>query len=460
LSKQNLLQWFEEHQASFSDMARKIWEHPEMSYEEKYASNLQMVELKEEGFTIETSIGGIQTAFMAEYGSGKPIIGILGEYDALPGLSQTVSPSRQEVIPNGPGHGCGHNLLGTAGVEAVVAIKKAIEQEGLIGTIRYYGCPAEELLSGKTFMARAGAFDDLDCVLTWHPGTANEITNSSLQAMTSIKFNFKGTTAHAGVAPHAGRSALDAVELMNVGSNYMREHVPDGSRIHYVITNGGLAPNIVPGEASVWYYLRAATKDIVKEMQNRLQKIAQGAAMMTETEVTWEILASPYETFPNEILNDLLYDNMLQLNELIYTEEEKSFAKDLAGTLNTKNMIENEVEELLPTNCLNNKSLIGTTFGASTDVGDVCWIKPVGQIMTTCAPVGVQFHTWQATASFGSSIGIKGMHYAAKTMALTAYDLLLNKDNVLEKAKAEFNASTKGKQYVPGIPKETHPHVQ
>jgi aminobenzoyl-glutamate utilization protein B len=444
-------------------MAQKIWEHPEVAYGETYAAEFQISKLMDAGFNIKKQIGNVPTAFVAEYGSGRPIIGILGEYDALPGLSQKVSTSRDQVVPNGPGHGCGHNLLGTAGVEAVLALKNAIDQEGFNGTIRYYGCPAEEELSGKTLMARASAFDDLNCALTWHPGTSNEVTNYSLQAMTSMKFYFNGISAHAGAAPHAGRSALDAVELMNVGSNYLREHVPDGSRIHYVITNGGLAPNIVPDEASVWYYLRGATKELVEQMQNRLIKIAQGAAMMTETSVIWEILASPYETLPNQILNDLMYENMLQVEFQEFTEEERSFAEELVKTLHPSSISNSKIKEgvgdLLPTTCQNNKLLLGTSFGASTDVGDVCWITPVGQISTTCAPAGVQFHTWQATASFGSSIGFKGMHLAAKTMALTIYDLLLNKDHVLEKAKKEFKESTNGKTYEPGIPVDAMPPV-
>lgn len=443
-------------------MAQEIWEHPEVAFSETFASELQIEKLSDEGFKIKRNIGNLPTAFVAEYGSGKPIIGILGEYDALPGLSQKVSSSRDQVIPNGPGHGCGHNLLGTAGVEAVLALKNAMDQDGLGGTIRYYGCPAEEELSGKTFMARAAAFDDLDCALTWHPGTSNEVTNYSLQAMISMKFYFKGISAHAGAAPHTGRSALDAVELMNVGSNYLREHVPDGSRIHYVITNGGLAPNIVPDEASVWYYLRGATKELVQQMQTRLMKIAQGAAMMTETTVDWEVLANPYETLPNQILNDLMYENILQMESQEFTDEEVLFAKEIVTTLNPSRIStkKDRIEDLLPCSYQNNKLQLGTSFGASTDVGDVCWIIPVGQISTTCAPVGVQFHTWQATASFGSSIGFKGMHLAAKTMALSAYDLLLNKDQVLEKAKKEFEESTNGKIYEPGIPEDVMPPVK
>lgn len=462
--KEQILNWLNNNEVLFTNMAQKIWETPQLAYEETFASDYQMSTLKKAGFRITANIGDIPTAFVAEYGSGKPIIGILGEYDALPGLSQTISATHNEVVPNGPGHGCGHNLLGTAGVEAVMAVKEAMETEGLQGTIRYYGCPAEEVLSGKTFMARAGVFDDLDCALTWHPGTSNFVVNTSMQAMVSVKFHFKGTTAHAAAAPHAGRSALDAVELMNIGANYMREHVLDGSRIHYVITNGGLAPNIVPDQASVWYYLRAATKEQVDEMLARVQKIAQGAAMMTETEVASEILAFAYETHPNSVLSETMFENMKRSGSLEFTEEEQVFAQQLVKTIDPKivkmssNLFGASADELLPTTCQYNQQLKGMSVAGSTDVGDVSWITPVGLVMTTCAPVGVQLHSWQATASFGYAIGMKGMHLAAKTMALSAFDLLKNKD-VVEKAKEEFRLSTAGKRYEAGIPEDTMPPI-
>lgn len=459
MSKETILDWMNHNQGLFTEMAQKIWENPQVAYEETYASDLQIKMLKEAGFMIQTNIGGVQTAFIAEYGSGHPIIGVLGEYDALPGLSQTVSSIQTEVVPNGPGHGCGHNLLGTAGVEAVIAVKEAMDTNGLTGTIRYYGCPAEEVLSGKTFMARTGVFDDLDSALTWHPWTTNSIATTSMQSMVSIKFHFKGITAHAAAAPHAGRSALDAVELMNTGANYLREHVLDGSRIHYVITNGGMAPNVVPEHASVWYYLRAATKEQVEELLTRVQKIAKGAAMMTETEVNSEILAYPFETLPNDVLNEVLYENMKHSDLLIFTEEEIAFANELISTINPS-IVEmskkDNREDILPTNIQFNRQLRGTTMGGSSDVGDVSWITPVGQVMTTCAPTGVQLHSWQATASFGSTIGFKGMHLAAKTMALSVYDLLTNTD-LIEKAQKEFKQSTTNKQYKPGIPEDVMP---
>lgn len=462
MSKENIVHWINKNQSEFTEMAKKIWENPQIAYEENYASDLQASKLKEEGFRIDSSIGGISTAFVAEYGSGKPIIGILGEYDALPGLSQEIKTVKEQVESDGPGHGCGHNLLGTAGVEAVVALKKVMDEYKLSGTIRYYGCPAEEVLSGKTFMAREGVFDDLDCALTWHPWTSNMVLNMSMQAIVSIRFHFKGIPAHAASAPHAGRSALDAVELMNTGTNYLREHVVDGSRIHYVITNGGLAPNIVPEDASVWYYLRAATKEQVEEILKRVERIAQGAALMTETEVRSEIDAFAHDTLPNDALNDLMYENMKLANPLSFTVEEEKFARGLVKTVDPTivKMAQGITNELLRSDCQNDKHTKGKVLTGSTDVGDVSWITPVGSIMATCAPVGVQLHSWQATASFGSSIGFKGMHFAAQTMALSAYDLLLNKDNIIERAKEEFNISTKDKPYVAGLPENVKPKTK
>ena len=462
MRKETILEWLESNKDIFTEMAQKIWENPQIAYEESFASELQMKALEKDGFQISRKIGGAETAFVAEFGSGRPIIGILGEYDALPGLSQSVSTSHDEIVPNGPGHGCGHNLLGTAGVAAVMSIKDIIVANKMEGTIRYYGCPAEEVLSGKTFMARQGVFDDLDCALTWHPGTSNIVANMSMQAMVSIKYHFKGITAHAAGAPHAGRSALDAVELMNVGTNYMREHVLDGSRIHYVITNGGLAPNVVPDRASVWYYLRAATKEQVDEMLERVNKIAQGAALMSETEVESEILAFAYETLPNDTLNDVMLENMKLAGSPVFTEMEREFAEALVKTVDpktvamSKRLFGGNSSEILPSSYDYFPNLKGVSVGGSTDVGDVSWITPVGQIMTTCAPVGVQAHSWQATASYGSSIGFKGMHFAAKSMALSLYDLLVD-SSLISKARQEFTEATGGKPYIPGIPEEVMP---
>lgn len=461
MSKQDILSWIDDNSATFTEMARKIWEHPEVGYTERFASSLQADTLTKEGFSIAWNIGEVSTAFIAEYGNGKPIIGILGEFDALPGLSQEVSYTESPIVAGGPGHGCGHNLLGTAGVEAAIALKKRMEEEGLPGTIRYYGCPAEELLSGKTYMAREGAFDDLDSVLTWHPGSSNMTANFSMQALTAVEFFFSGRTAHAAGAPHLGRSALDAVELMNVGANYMREHVPDGSRIHYQITNGGLAPNIVPDKASVYYFLRGKTRLAVDQLLERLIKTAQGAAMMTETSVDWAIRAGCYDTLPNVALNDLMHTQAEFFGPMSFTEEEEQFAVQLRGSIHPEVLATGSAmtpsKENLPIGFFNLKQTYGMSLGGSSDIGDASWIVPMGQIMTTCAPAGVQVHTWQATAAFGSSIGMRGMHYAAKLMALSAYDLLLNVDGIIDKAKAEFALSTKGATYKSCIPMDVKP---
>ncbi|MGG4046096.1 amidohydrolase [Paenibacillus favisporus] len=466
MSKSVLLQMLSADAERFARMAKDIWDRPEVGYTESFASSLQQELLGKEGFRILTSIGEVPTAFIAEFGTGSPIIGILGEFDALPGLSQQVSPIYDPVVADGPGHGCGHNLLGTAGVEAVLALKRLMESEGIPGTIRYYGCPAEELLSGKTFMAREGVFDDLDCVLTWHPGSVNMTANHSMQALTGVEFFFSGRTAHAGAAPHLGRSALDAVELMNVGANYLREHVPDGSRIQYQITNGGQAPNIVPDRASVYYFLRGKDRKAVDHLFERLLKIAQGAAMMSETSVTWKITAGCYDTLPNAALNDLMHAQAEFTGPLEFTPDEEDFARRLLSSIHSDVLAAKSMEAslmpegtVLPTGFLNLKQAFGVSVGGSSDIGDVSWITPMGQIMTTCSPLGVQVHTWQATAAFGSSIGMKGMHYAAKIMALSAYDLLLNTDGILDRAKGEFAEQTQGFAFKAGIPDEVKPPV-
>ncbi|WP_010304917.1 amidohydrolase [Kurthia senegalensis] len=329
MTKQQLIEMMEANELQFEEIAKNIWEHPQLGYNETYASTLQQDTLKEAGFRIEANVGNVETAFIAEVGEGHPIVGILGEFDALPGLSQHVQPTKSPIVDNGPGHGCGHNLLGTAGVEAAIHLKTYMEEHQIKGTLRYYGCSAEELLSGKTFMARAGVFDDLDVVYTWHPGSVAMTTNLSMQALSGVEFHFFGRTAHAAAAPHLGRSALDAVELTNVGANYLREHVPDGSRIHYQITNGGQAPNVVPDKASVFYFLRGKNRAEVDDLLRRMKLVAEGAAMMTETRVEVVITAGCYDTLPNMTLNESMYENAQLLKPITYTAEEQAFAKTL-----------------------------------------------------------------------------------------------------------------------------------
>ncbi|MEK4699961.1 amidohydrolase [Solibacillus sp. FSL R7-0668] len=463
--KKQLFNQMEQSEATFAKMAKEIWDNPQIGYEETFAFELQKNFLAEQGFRITTGSGDIATAFVAEWGTGAPIIGFLGEFDALPGFSQRTTATLSPIVEGGPGHGCGHNLLGTAGVEAVVALKNTMEAEKIVGTIRYYGCPAEELLSGKSYMARAGVFDDLDIVYTWHPGTFNMVVHPSMQALTGVEFFFSGRTAHAAGAPHLGRSALDGVEIMNVGSNYLREHVPDGSRIHYQITNGGLAPNIVPDKASVYYFLRGATRDAVDDLLRRLIRVAEGAAHMTETTVRWEIRSGCYDSLPNMTLNNQMYAQWQEIPPIDFTEEEQAYAKALqqsiepsvlAGANHQLAMMGVDVSQLFTKEPLNIPQLFRQSMPGSSDLGDVSWIAPLGQVTTVCAPHGVQVHTWQATSSFGTSIGMKGMHYAAKTMAGAALDSLLNPE-IIVNARAEFDRLRAGKEYICAIPDNVMP---
>ncbi|HET9016540.1 MAG TPA: amidohydrolase, partial [Thermomicrobiaceae bacterium] len=295
---EDLVEWLEERQHRFTAISDEIWAKPQVALAETEACGLQTSELAADGFAITPNVGGMPTAFMAEWGQGKPVIGFLGEYDALPGLSQKSQATQEPMVPEAPGHGCGHNLLGTGAMAAAMAIKAWLQAEGRSGTVRYYGCPAEETLVGKVFMAKAGVFDDLDAAITWHPSSSPSISRGSSLAMDNLKFRFSGRTAHAAAHPEQGRSALDAVELTNIGVNFLREHVIEQARIHYVITDGGGAPNVVPDRAEVWYFVRAPERDQVEAITARVRKIAQGAALMTETTLDERYQCGCYNVLP------------------------------------------------------------------------------------------------------------------------------------------------------------------
>ena len=315
-----------------SYIAKDIWDHPQVALQEEYASKLLAQKLENDGFSISWGAGGMPTAFIAEWGEGRPVIGILGEYDALPGLSQQLASEKTPIEAGGPGHGCGHNLFGTACMGSVMALKAAMEPGGIKGKIRFYGCPAEETLVGKTFMARDGVFDDLDAAISWHPGDTNITSNGSSLAMNSFKVNFYGVAAHAGGSPWLGRSALDGVMLMDAGVNYMREHVPPESRIHSVVTSGGQAPNVVPAFAQVWYFVRAPQREQVEEMYRWMQDIAKGAALMSGTTHEIEFITGCYDILPNKVLSNLLYDKMAEVDDMVFTEQERQFARELQAT--------------------------------------------------------------------------------------------------------------------------------
>ena len=431
--KKEVLQNLDNKQSEYGKTAHQIWEWAELGYQETKSSELLQEILRDEGFTIEIGVAGIPTAFVATYGSGSPVIGVLAEYDALPGLSQAAVTKREPVVVEAPGHACGHHLFGTASVAAAIEVKNWLIKSGHAGTIKLYGTPAEEGGAGKVYMVRAGLFDDVDAVLHWHPADRNAASPWSSLANKSAKFRFYGIASHAAGAPERGRSALDAVEAMDMMANMMREHVPEKTRIHYVITKGGTAPNIVPEFAEVFYYVRNPDMENVKSIFNRLVKIAKGAAQGTETRMEYDVIHGVYNLLPNLALAKVMHENLSIVGGVTYTEEEKIFAQEIIASYNGKNTPE-DAAKVMP---YVESSAAG---GGSTDVGDISWTVPtVGLAAATWVP-GTGAHTWQAVAAGGMTIGEKGMIVAAKTIALTAIELY-NSPKVLEAARKELEAS-------------------
>ena len=463
---QNVIEWLEERQGRFIQMADTIWKNPELALAEFKACKLQSDDLAADGFTITGNIGGLPTAFMASYthGTGGPVIGFLGEYDALPGLSQEQVDVQQPIVQDGPGHGCGHNMLGTAALAAASVLKAWLIATDTAATVRYYGCPAEETCEGKVFMARAGVFDDLDAAITWHPGSVNSVWAGSSLAVNNIKYRFKGRTAHAAANPETGRSALDAVELMNIGVNYLREHMPDAARIHYVITNGGGAPNVVPDDCEVWYFIRSPERYQVNELTERVRKISQGAALMTGTTVEENFLSGAYNMLTNMVMSEHMIAVLEELGPLEFTDEEKAYALKISqsfpeslrkGILASEHLPESIVDEGLNGDVWPIRDA-GKVLPGSTDVSDVSWITPCSQITTACFPLAVPGHSWAITSTSGVSIGHKGMLHAAKAMAIVGADFITDPD-LLAKAKAEFEEATKGRPYACPVPADVQP---
>ncbi len=457
-------EWLEERQQRFIAMSDDIWAHPQVALDETYACDLQSKFLEGEGFKITANVGGMPTAFMAEWGSGSPKIGFLGEYDALPNLSQKATTTQEQDVVGGPGHGCGHNMLGTAALAAAVAFKSWLEANGKAGTVRYYGCPAEETGAGKVFMARDGVFHDLDVAITWHPAAKNTVSTSSSLAIDHITFHFHGQTAHAAAAPEHGRSALDAVELMNVGVNFLREHIVQEARIHYVITNGGGQPNVVPDEAEVWYYVRAPKRDQVDELTERVIRIARGAEMMTDTKLTIHDHYGIHNLLPNRTLVGVMNDVFNALGPIDFTDEERAFGKAVAegyperirrASIQRDGLPESALEQPLLSEVFGPEEF-GRVMSGSTDVSEVSWIVPTVEARTTCHPAGVTGHSWGITATGGMSIGHKGMLQAAKVMAVTAAELALD-PSLIEKAKADFKEATGGEPYTAPLPEGAAP---
>ena len=448
----------------FIELSDRVWGMPEVCYTEARSCAEHLAELKHQGFRITEKVGGIPTALMGEWGEGGPVIAFMGEYDALPGLSQEAGVAEHRPVETGGhGHGCGHNLLGSAALLAATAVKDWLAANKVPGRVRYYGCPAEEGGAAKAFMVRSGAFEDADIAITWHPSSFWEVVMTPSLANTRADFIFTGRTSHAAASPHLGRSALDAVELMNVGVNYMREHMPSDARVHYALLDtGGIAPNVVQAHARVRYSIRARDLPGMNELVERVRKIAQGAAMMTETKVEMKIISAVSNILPNTPLEEALYGIMEELGPPHFDENDRDFAGQIQATLTEKD-IESVyyssgmeptdkplADFLVPLNTKRNPQI------GSTDVGDVSWVVPTVQVHAPTVAIGTPFHTWQVVAQGKSPAAHKAMVQAAKAMAGLGIKAL-NEPALIAAAKADLNKRTLRTPYVSPLPADVEP---
>ena len=456
------------NQKRFQELADKVWSTPETCYSEQNSMSAHVDELIYHGFSVTKGIANIPTAVVGEYGTDGPIIAFLGEYDALAGLSQKADVFHQDPVKKGEnGHGCGHNLLGSASMQAAVALKEGVKDSNLPGVVRYYGCPAEEGGAAKTFMVRDKIFEDVDAAITWHPGCLPGIVKGSSLANCRVDFTFEGRASHAAVSPHLGRSALDAIELMNVGVNYMREHMPDKARIHYaLIDGGGISPNVVQAKAQVRYVVRDETTPKMMELLERVKEIAKGAALMTQTKVKTKILAGVSNLLYNETLGNIMQGNLDQLGAPEFSKEEHLYAKKYQDTLTRKD-IESAYShagiDLVEGQVLAETVVAGDVkpvdMGGSTDVADVSWVVPTVSLWGANYAIGTPFHSWQMTAQGKSSIAIKGMTHAAMVMAATGSDLILNK-TILDDAWSEHNKTIEKEGYMLPISLSASPPIK
>jgi aminobenzoyl-glutamate utilization protein B len=464
--KEYARRWIEANKAHLADVSDTIWEYAELGLQEFKSSALLATELEKHGFTVERGVAGMPTAFVATYGEGKPVIAVMGEYDALSGLSQKPIPEREPVVAGAPGHGCGHNIHGTSGMGAAVAASKALEAAGVGGTVKFFGCPAEETLVGKIFMVRDGVFDGVDAVFSHHAGTMNVGPLRSSNAMNSVKFQFYGVASHAGGSPHRGRSALDAVELMDAGVNFMREHVVQEARIHYVIEEGGGAPNVVPAYTRSWYFVRAPERAQVEHIYNWILRIAEGAALMTGTTYDSRLLTGCYNVLSLKSLADLVVTNMREIGASTYTQEELAFAEAIQTTISPETIAEDLKRSKRPDwqslhGVVVDRSIPdpygrGEVMGGSTDVGDVSWQAPTIEFSTATWPLGIPGHSWQIVAMGKSAVAHKSLVFAAKTLASCVVDTLTD-PALLKTITAEWEAAKHGVDYVSPIPPDLKP---
>jgi aminobenzoyl-glutamate utilization protein B len=467
--KDKAWKWIDEHRDEFIEVSDRVWEYAELGLVEFKSAELHAETLEGHGFKVDRGVAGMPSAFVATWGKGRPIIGFMGEYDALPGISNKAVPYREWLVMDGPGHGCGHNVHGTSGFMAAIATRYVMEEERVPGTVKCFGSPAEENYDGKAYMVRAGSFKGVDACLSHHPSSMNVAGLASSNAVNSVKYEFFGKTAHAAGSPEQGRSALDAIELMNIGVNFLREHVIQDARIHYVIEQGGGQPNVVPDYARSWYYIRAPERDQVAAIYRRINKIAEGAAMMTETEIKIDLIAAIYNKIPSRNLSELVTANMRLVGHPGWTKEELGFASEIAKTLEKQNKInslrknkvpnwEKYVDVNLMTDILDAWN-DGEISHGSTDVSDVSWQCPTMEFSTACNILGAPGHDWRFTAVSGMSIGHKSLVFAAKTLAASALDLY-TKPELLEKAKDEHTERLAGRRYTSPIPPEVEPPLE
>ena len=471
IMKEDAWKWITDNERMIIEASDKIWELAELGLVEEKSSKFLAKVLEDHGFAIEMGVAGMPTAFVGTYGNGNPTIGFMGEYDALPGLSQKAVPYQDPVEEGAPGHGCGHNIHGVTGVMGAIATKNVMEKYGLKGTLKFFGTPAEETYSGKVFMVRAGCFDGVDAVFSHHPGHFNVAGLGSTLAMNSAKFHFYGTTAHAAATPYVERSALDAVELMNIGVNFMREHVIQEARVHYVIEEGGLQPNVVPDYARTWYYIRAPEREQVDLIYDWVLKIAEGAALMTQTKLKVEFIEGLSNELPSEGLSELVIRNMREIGAPDYTNKEMKFAEEMAKTVSK----EAKSEQLRASKRPGWEKLVeddvhidreihdpwdkGIVWPGSTDTGDVSWIAPTMEFSTATATLEAAGHDWQWTSCMGMSIGHKSLIFATKVMSGAVVELISEPD-LLKKIKDEHAEKMTGRRYVCPIPKDVNPPLE
>ena len=464
--KETALSWIDDNEKRIIGISDKAWEYAEVGLLEYKTSKLLADEVERHGFKVERGVAGMPTAFVATWGSGKPVIGVMGELDALAGVSQKAIPYKEPVVEGGPGHGCGHNIHGTSGMAGAIAIKREMEENDIPGTIRFYGCPAEETLVGKVWLVRDGFFDGVDACLSHHPSSANTAGLGSSNAMNSVKFHFHGRTAHAAGDPENGISALDAVELMSNGVNFMREHIIEKARVHYVTEVGGGQPNVVPAYARTWFYVRAPEREQVEYIYDWVLQIADGADKMARTTHEVEFLTGCYNKLSNRGLSELVVRNMREIGAPVHTDEEIEFAKQMNESISPQSKKEGlrkserpgwekMLDDLFDERVLDDWRE-GKVGAGSTDVSDVSWVTPTMEFGTACCMLGTPGHSWQFAAQSGMSIGHKGLIFASKVIAARGLELMTDPE-LLSRVREEWVERLAGRSYKPPIPMDLKP---